>query len=112
MEYRFAIRHLGSWTAWEALSNEEDNIPIIDGWRRELNAKLKSDSLRRIMQAAQEETRDALQANKFLLEAPWNKDEKKRAGRPSTESIKQEAERLVDQKEKTNEDYLRIFKTT
>lgn len=107
-EYRFAIRAYGSWSKWEAVSSTDPIKSLVDQWRRELEVKLRSDALQRIMDVASNEgTRDSLQANRYLLEANYgNKD---RVGRPSKEAAKAEAKRIVQHQNQIAEDYKRLF---
>jgi hypothetical protein len=81
-EYFFVVKYIGTWDLWESMCNDIAYKPIIESWRRELEAKIKSDAMSRILEAARGETRDALQANKFLLDSPWIKEANGR-GRPS-----------------------------
>lgn len=87
---------------------KEEYLPIIQGWREELQAKLASEALARILEAAQGETRDALGANKYLFEILSKED--KKVGRPSKEAIKLEAFKLVEDEQIREEAYRRIFK--
>lgn len=108
-EYYFAIRTIGTWEEWEALCDNPDFKSTIEGWRRELEAKIKSDSLARIIDAAKGETRDALQANKFLLDTPWLQNTATK-GRPSRLDILSEAHKLAMNEQKIAQDYERINK--
>lgn len=107
-EYRFAVRCIGSWSQWEALLQEEPLKTDIVRWRRELEVKLRSEALQRIMDVASNEgTRDSLQANRYLLEANYgNKD---KVGRPSTKAIEQKAKELVAHNEQVKADFQRVF---
>lgn len=108
-EYYFATRYLSGWEEWERICNETDFKPVIELWRRELEAKIKSDSLARIIDSARGETRDALQANKFLLDTPWVREDTKR-GRPTKADILSEANKIATTNERVMEDYKRISK--
>jgi hypothetical protein len=107
-EYTFALRAFGGYQAWETISKQKEFIPIVDAWRRELAAKLRSESLSRIIEAAQGETRDALAANKYIYET-LDKGTSK-AGRPTRESILKEAHKLVEDDKAIEEAYKRIIK--
>lgn len=107
-EYRFAVRAYGDWTSWESAIAKEPIKSLVDKWRRELEVKLRSEALQRIMDVAGNEgTRDSLQANKYLLEA--NFSNKNKAGRPSKESVAKEAQKLMDSQRSIEEDYKRLF---
>ena len=99
-EYTFANKVIGSWSNWEKL--REKNKDIIDSWQRELEAKIKSNAISMIFEVAQGETRDALSANKLLLDCPWKESTR---GRPSKLDIQTETKRIVDDSLKTEEDY-------
>jgi hypothetical protein len=106
-EYYFATKVVGSWELWEEFCNK--NINLVALWRRELEAKIKSSCLQYILEASKGETRDALQAAKYLIDAPWNKEESKR-GRPSKEDILNETNRIVEDMKRVEDDYKRITK--
>lgn len=104
-EYYFATKIVGSWKQWEEFVRE--NKEEVDSWRREMEAKVKSMCLSHILETSRGETRDSLQAAKFLLDAPWIKEESKR-GRPSKEEIAAEIKQTTDQLLRVQEDYKRI----
>ena len=108
-EYRFAIRCVGSWAKWEALCSEDPIKSVVDLWRRELEVKLRSEALQRIMNVASdpEGPRECLPANRYLLEANFsNKD---RVGRPSKVAALAEAKKIVQHQNNVAEDYKRLF---
>lgn len=109
-EYFFAKRHFHTWEAWKKFSQE--NGPIIDLWRDELAAKLRSEALGRIIEAAKGETRDALSANKYIFETleEDTSGKQNKVGRPSKEAIQKEAQRLLDDDKLRDEAYNRLFK--
>jgi hypothetical protein len=108
-EYRFASRYIpGGWKAWEKMQVDEEYIPIIGQFRSELKAKLASDALARIIDAAQGETRDALSANKYIYETLTSKP-KDAVGRPSNEKIQQKAKEYLEDEKRREEAYLRIL---
>lgn len=107
-EYRFAVRACGSWREWEAMAGNDPIKGVIDGWRRELESKLRSEALYRIMEVAGNEgTRDSLQANKYLLEANFSNKDK--VGRPSKQDALVEARKMMDHKEQVEDDFKRLF---
>src|SRR5690606_24615232 len=61
-EYTFAVSHLDSWSHWEALCECAWFKPYIASWRRELEIRLRSDSLRKIREMAGKETRETFSA--------------------------------------------------
>lgn len=76
-------------------------------FNKTLDAKLRSESLLRIIEAAEGTTRDALAANKYLLDGNWRID-KPTKGRPTKEAITKEAVRLATSEKELIEDYNRI----
>lgn len=109
-EYRFAqIGFPGGWSEWSKLIETNEFKPVIGEWRAELAAKLRSDALARILEAAQGEGKDSLGANKYIYEALDREESKQKVGRPSKEHIKQEAERLFEENRIKDEAYQRIL---
>lgn len=104
-EYYYATKIIGSWEQWEEFC--KDNIVVVSLWRRELEAKIKSSCLQYILEASRGETRDALQAAKYLIESPWLKEEAKR-GRPSKLDVEMETKRMAEDIQRVAEDYKRI----
>lgn len=104
-EYYFATKVMNSWANWESftVSNKE----TVEAWRRELEAKIKSMCLANIIETSRGETRDSLQAAKFLLDAPWIKEESKR-GRPSKLDIEMETKQIANDILRVQEDFKRI----
>lgn len=107
-EYCFAKQHFGTWAAWKTFSEREDIRPVIGQWREELTVKLRYESLARILEAAQGETRDALSANKYIYETLA--EDKGKVGRPTKEAISREANKLHEDSKLREEAYQRIFK--
>ncbi len=108
-EYKFASRYIpGGWKEWEQMQLDEEYKPIIAQVRSELKAKMASDALARIIDAAQGEGKDTLSANKYLYETLTAKP-KDSVGRPSNEKIQQKAKELVEDERKREEAYLRIL---
>jgi hypothetical protein len=106
-EYFFVVKYIGTWDLWESMCNDINYKPIIESWRRELEAKIKSDAMSRILEAARGETRDALQANKFLLDSPWIKEANGR-GRPSKQEVASEANKIAMEEQRITQDYKRV----
>ena len=90
-EWKVATECFHGWSHWEAICNSSWFAPYIKSWREQLELRLKSQALARIMAEAKASSKDALQANKYLLEKKWiEKDATK--GRPTKEAIRKEAE--------------------
>ena len=104
-EYYYAIKYLNSWSNWEAFClSHPDEVGL---WRRELEAKIKSMCLSHIIETSRGETRDSLQAAKYLLETPWVKDESKR-GRPSKVEVQNELKNQAETYQRIQADLLRM----
>lgn len=109
-EYRFANKYLQDWTHWLTLCELSWFKPLVTRWREELDLRLKSESLARILDEARSERREALSANKYLLEKGWlpKGSSKEQVGRPSKEKIRTEAERLFKEHSRIGDDVERL----
>ena len=110
-EINFANAYFDGWEHWQMVSNASWFKPYISRWRKELNLKLKAEALARIREIAKDETNKAsFTANKLLLEGGWeSKEEKKGAGRPSKEAIREQAEQMFSESEQVKKDYERLM---
>jgi hypothetical protein len=108
-EYSFAIQHLDGWNHWETLCKSPWFQDYLARWRRELELKYRSAALKNLIDAANGDSRDALQANKFLIQGHWKSGEGSGRGRPSKEEIKSKAHELASEAVKVDEDYKRLF---
>ena len=100
-EYYFAIQYFNTYSAW--LKYVEEHKEEVDLWRKELEAKIKSGCISRLLEASKGDSRDALGANKFLLDCPWKEANGK--GRPSKQDILTETKRIVDYNTQLEQDY-------
>lgn len=108
-EYDFALAHLEGWRHWQLLSNAPWFVEYVERWRWELELKLRSGAVKRIIDEAKSEGRAKFQANKFLVDGGWRPpSDKTPVGRPSQERIKQEAERLNEIERQIFEDHERL----
>src|SRR5579859_6457695 len=109
-EYLFATAHLDGWDHWETLCQCTWFKPYIDRWRRELETKHRALALRNIKQLASDPTsKEYHQANKFLVNAGWLEDTKrKNAGRPSKAEVSKAAKEMAQEQKSLEEDLLRI----
>lgn len=92
-EYTFAIDNLCDWEHWERLLDAPWFKDYITKWRREAEIRQKSRALARVLEESRSGSREALNANKYLLEKRWIEKDSPSRGRPSKEEIKKEAER-------------------
>ena len=108
-EYEFANKHLGGWPHWQRLLKIKwFREEYAQEWRTELELKLKARSLRAIRTKAEDsESKESFQANKYLVDKDWVGGN--RAGRPTKQSVKDEALKLVKDNDIVDEDHQRIL---
>lgn len=105
-EYEFAVRYLHDWKHWQALIVAEWFKPYVTRWREELELKMKSQLLRRVMDDALSSGRDGQSAAKFLLEKGWG--DKATKGRPSKDQVREAAERMATDQIRVDSDFQRL----
>lgn len=81
-EYEFATKYLVDWEHWQRLCQNKFLSAHIEKWRFELDLKLRSEGVQRIIKSAR--SKGNWLAAKFLAEKGW---EIRQAGRPSKEEI-------------------------
>lgn len=109
-EYKFATTHLESLAHWEELCACTWFKPYAERWRRELELRLKSIALARIMSEAENTLgKNAFHANKYLVEKGWIPKEVHTKGRPSKDQIRDEAIRIAEEDERITNDHARIL---
>lgn len=89
-EYRFALEYFDSFDHWQALCKTAWFEPIIEAWRSELAACLKSEAFARIVAAAEADGQNSLRANEYILERKWERNTK---GRPSKAQVDEAAQK-------------------
>ena len=84
--------------------------PHLSKWREELELSIRSEALKRVLQAAEDtESKYQWEANKYLLQGSWKPSEGKSAvGRPTKARIKEEANKLFAISKDFEDDYKRI----
>lgn len=108
-EYRFATTYLDGWSHWEELCQCTWFQPHLEQWRRELEIRMKSECLLRIMDEADNPlSKDRLRANTYLLEKGWAKPTKNMRGRPSKQEIKEAATEMAREQEQISSDFERL----
>lgn len=105
-EYTFATAYLHDWKHWQALVNSDWFKPYVERWRQELELKLKSAALKRMLDDSLEPGRDGQAAAKFVLEKGWG--EKHTKGRPSKEQVRQAADKLASEGSSVDNDMERL----
>lgn len=108
-EFSFAEKYLDGYDHWEMLCSSTWFKPYLKKWRRDLELKLRSRSLKRIEAIASSEGKDSLSANKFLL---TYKDTPSGKGRPSKEDIRRAAHDEFSSLNRVQEDYNRLLPET
>lgn len=109
-EYSFAVQHLGGWGHWKELNESPHLKDIFQEWREELDVRTRAKALNNIREIAEQPSPVRLAANKLLLDGGWKRQEKEKekAGRPSKERIRQEADRLLEYDKDILEDARRL----
>lgn len=107
-EYRFANSYLDGWGHWKQLSVCNWFKPYIDRWREELQLKIASEALTRIMAEASTDRKESFAANKYLLEKGWQPKGADKVGRPSKEAIQDAASRMVKDNSRVLTDWDRL----
>ena len=109
-EYAVATKYFDGWYHWEVLCRCSWFQPYVNRWRSELELRMKSKALHRIMGEAGTNSKNALAANKYLLEKGWEPKEspQSKRGRPSKEQIKQAASDLARAETTLLDDFSRI----
>lgn len=90
--YKFATNHLGGWQHWLTVRDSPMLIERIESWEEELQIKLRSDSVKNMIDLASGEK--GYQASKFLIDGGWLK---KGAGRPTKASVQKAIKQKVDE---------------
>jgi hypothetical protein len=109
-EWRFATKYLDGWDHWERLCESPWFKPYIERWRRELQLRVASESLSRIMAESKTNSRDSFTANRYLLERGWEPKDSKKAGRPSKDAIRAEAKRMASETSQVTDDFQRLIR--
>lgn len=108
-EYKAALKLVGSWQEWERLKRDWATFrSYIQEWKDELEVKLRSDAVEKIIELSSGEDSKALQAAKFLSESGWNK--RAGAGRPSKAEKKRAAREIAKLASETKDEEARILK--
>lgn len=77
LEDTFAKTYFESVAHWELVSNHEAIKPYITGWRKELELRIRSEALQKIVEHAEQPTPTGFQAAKFLVQGLWKSDEER-----------------------------------
>lgn len=108
--YSFASAHLGSWYHFEQLMKAPWFKTIIERATKELEIKMKSKALLSIVREANDkQSKSAYQASKYLLEKNWAEEAPNKVGRPSKEKILEEANKMFQNQNEVEDDFLRLL---
>jgi hypothetical protein len=113
-EWRFAQEHLDGWEHWEMLCETTWFKPYAQRWRKELELRMKSQALARIMSESKTASKESFQANKYLLEKGWEPKEGQHQsnrpgrGRPSKDEINKAAKEIAHNQSRLEEDFQRL----
>ena len=109
-EWEVAQQLVDGWEHWEALCECNWFKPYLNRWRKEIELRMKSKALARIRTEARTNAKEALAANRYLLEKGWEAKEGQRngRGRPTKEDIKKAATELASVNERLSDDFSRL----
>ncbi len=108
-EWRVSQELVDGWDHWEILCNCNWFKPHVDRWRREVELRFKSDALAKIRSEAKTASREALMANKYLLEKGWEPKTPSGRGRPTKEDIDKAAKDIATNNTRLEQDFLRLL---
>lgn len=106
-EYKVAVNYFANYDHWLHLCSLVWFAPLIEKWRTELELKIRSNALERIVKLSSTDTRESFQANKYLLEKKWLPT----ADRTTRKDVQKEVERrhIFTEQDLVYEDYDRIM---
>lgn len=109
-EWKFANKYLDGWEHWEMLLACTWFKPYADRWRKELELRMKSESLARIMTEAKTASKESFQANRYLLEKGWEPKASSThgRGRPSKDEVAKAAKEIAQTNSRVLEDFQRL----
>lgn len=70
-EYTFASLYFKDYNHWDQLTKFYWFAPIVDKWRKELEVKIRSEALLRLVKISQSDSPQSAQVNKYLAEGKW-----------------------------------------
>lgn len=105
--YRWAMKYLGDWDHWLKLCESPWFSEALNGWIKELEIKIRSEAIVRLVEISGSGTPQAISAAKFLATLEYKKQPNGR-GRPSKSEMSAELKHLTQLAEEEQEDYERI----
>jgi hypothetical protein len=108
-EFKAALALVGSWAEWERIKNNySDFNTFISEWVAEVEAKLTSRALDRILQIASSRTdKNSFQAAKFIVTREYKK--RAGAGRPTKAEKERELKQIVSVASETKDERERML---
>lgn len=108
LEYNFANKYLDGWEHWELLCECDWFLPKVERWRRELELKIRSEALAKIVKDADSDSKSAQMSRRFLVNGEWKPKHTK--GRPTKAEITRATKESVAQHKIMQQDLDRIQK--
>jgi hypothetical protein len=109
-EWKFSQAHLDGWEHWEMLCGCSWFAPYVERWRKELQLRIASAALARIMAESKTNSKESFTANRYLLERGWMPKDSSKGGRPTKDSIRRAAHQIASDSLQVNTDFERLMK--
>lgn len=107
-EWTFSQKYLDGWDHWERLCQCTWFTPYVTRWRKELQLRLASAALARIISESKTNSKESFTANRYLLERGWVPKDKNSGGRPTKDAVRQEAHRIASESIQIHDDFKRL----
>jgi hypothetical protein len=107
-EFKFAELALDGWDHWVSLSSCSFFQPYLVKWRSELELKIKSAALARIMVEAKTSSKNSFMANRYLVERAWESRGAGKAGRPTKAALREAAHEQASHAQRIETDFERM----
>lgn len=114
-EWRFANKYLDGWEHWEMLTKCTWFLPFVSRWRKELELRTRSEALTKLFDLCEEPKASLTlkkEINKFIVEEGYKTKEHKKTSKeskPTKEEIREEANKMVSEKQRLKQDAERIL---
>ena len=102
-EYDFACTYLTGWDQWQRICANKLFTKVVEGWRIELELKLRSQAFKDILMQSQGDK--GFQAAKWIADRGWDK---RMVGRPSKDELEKERSIRDNIAAEYNEDVVRL----
>lgn len=108
-EYSFALKYFYNWKHWLAISNSTSLGPMIQEWRDELEVRIKSKAVRKMIETSNTDTKEAVAAAKWVSDRGWDK---RKAGAPSKVERVRQSKIAAAVSSEIDDAYDRVYGTT